>query len=348
MTYRSPEAGLRRIVEENRQPGFNRVTQHLLPYISLTEQFFGRHARATAMEIVPGMDAVHLHGVWESQLIQTASVARRFHKPYLILLNGMLFPWAMKRGAWKKRITLAVGGMKMLREGILHFGSRDEQQACLALGFTRPGVIVPNGTSPEDYADMPPPGTLRTLHPRLREDPFVLFLGRLHEQKGINLLLGAFQIVAKKHPTVRLVIAGPDFGRSAEIQSRTVAAGIQERLLMIGPVFGRQKLAALADATCFCLPSRHEGFSLAVLESLAVGTPVIISPECHFPEVAESGAGLIAPLHAEAIANAIERMIGDDGLRATASVAAKQLIASRYTWRHAAEAVVAAYQSAGR
>jgi glycosyltransferase involved in cell wall biosynthesis len=342
MTYKSQDAGLARIISENQQQGFDRVTQHHLPYISMTERITGKNAHAMARELLPQMDAVHLHGVWESQLFRTASIARQHSKPYLILLNGMLLPWAMQRGKWKKRITMCAGAHEMLKHGILQFGSKDEQIAAEKLGYTNRGVIIPNGISPEEYENLPPVGSLRAAHPRLRDDPYVLFLGRLHEQKGIDLLLAAFQIVMQKHPGARLVIAGPDYGRSTEIQSRTLAAGIQDRLLMIGPIFGPEKRAALRDAVCFCLPSRHEGFSLAVLEALACGTPVVISPECHFPEVAESGAGLIPALEPSEIAQAIGRILEDDVFRAKASVAAKSLVAERYTWAHlAAEAFAA-------
>ncbi len=345
MTYRSSPAGLDRILTENRQHGFDRITQHHLPCISLAEQITGNNARAMASELIPQMDAVHLHGVWESQLSQSAAVARKHSKPYLVLLNGMLFPWAMQRGRVKKRIAFLTGARKMLTHGILQFGSDDERKAVEKLGYTGSGVIIPNGISPEEFDDLPAAGMLRAAHPRLRDYPYVLFLGRLHEQKGIDLLLEAFQLVARKYPVARLVIAGPDFGRSTEIKARTLAAGIQDRLLMIGPIFGSQKRAALRDAACFCLPSRHEGFSLAVLESLASGTPVIISKECHFPEVARSGAGLIPEQNPIAIADAIGKMLSDAAFRASASRAAKLLVAQRYTWAHvAAEAVTALHQ----
>ncbi len=344
MTYRSTPAGLDRIISENRQHGFDRITQHHLPSISLGEQITGKNAAAMANALVPKMDAVHLHGVWESQLYRTAAIARKHEKPYMILLNGMLFPWAMARGQLKKKLTLLAGAQQMLTHGILQFGSQDEQLAAQRLGYTNRGVIIPNGASPEEYENLPPVGSFRATHPRLRDDPYVLFLGRLHEQKGIDLLLAAFQSVIQKHPTARLVIAGPDFGRSTEIQARTLAAGIQERLLMIGPIFGPEKRAALRDAICFCLPSRHEGFSLAVLESLACGTPVIISPQCHFPEVAESEAGLIPGLDPNEIATAIGRMLEDAEFRAKASEAAKALIASRYTWDKVAADALAAYR----
>ena len=135
------------------------------------------------------------------------------------------------------------------------------------------------------------------------DDPFVLFVGRLHEQKGVDLLLAAFEIVARRHPTVRLVIAGPDYG--------VTLPPLHPRVVRVGPVYGRDKPAALADATVFCLPSRHEGFSLAVLEALACGLPVVISTECHFPEVAAAGAGVVTPLDPASIADGLLRVLGD-------------------------------------
>jgi glycosyltransferase involved in cell wall biosynthesis len=347
MTYRSQDDGVQRIIEENsRQNGFDRVTQHLLPYISWRERVLGNDALKLAKKIVPEMDALHIHGIWEPQLIHAARVARNYRIPYIVLLHGMLLPWAIQRGNWKKRLVLVLGAKKMLENGILQFGSRDEETATRALGHTNPGVIIPNGTSPEEVADLPPAGTIRKLRPTLGDNPYVLFLGRLHEQKGIDLLLPAFRIVSKKIPNAKLVIAGPDYGHSAEIQAQITFNGLEDRLILTGPIFGAEKLAALRDASCFCSPSRHEGFSLAILEALACGVPVVISPECHFPEVAEAGAGLIPPLEPPAIAEALCRMLEDVEFRNNAATAARNLVFTKYTWMQVAERIVEAYKIA--
>ena len=347
MTYRSRAEGAKRILLENqKQGGFDQVTQHLLPHITWRERILGRHALKRAKQIVPQMDAIHIHGIWEPQLLHVAKIARQHHIPYIVLLHGMLLPWSIQRGPLKKKLMLAMGAKRMLRHSLLQFGSSDEELAARKLGYKNPGVIIPNGTSPEEVADLPAPGTFRKLHPQLEDRPYILFLGRLHEQKGIDLLLSAFQQVLTKVPLAKLVIAGPDYGRSAAIQSQITAANLQHHLLLTGPIFGPEKLAALHDATCFCLPSRHEGFSLAILEALACGTPVVISPECHFPEVAQSGAGLIPALNPQAIANALCRMLQDPNFRNQASTAAKMLVTTQYTWTRVAEQIIQAYKTA--
>ena len=343
MTYRSRPKGQERILGDNRQEGFERVTQHLLPYISWRERILGARALQSARKLVPQMDAVHIHGVWEPQLIHTAAIARKCGIRCMVLLHGMLLPWSMQRGILKKRLVFLMGARRMLASSVLQFGSEDEKTAAVKLGFKNPGVVIPNGISPEEVAQLPEHGTIRQLHPQLGNDPYILFLGRLHEQKGIDLLLKAFAIASAQVPDAKLLIAGPDYGRSKSIRQQVQDDGLTHRTLMIGPVYGQEKLAALRDAVCFCLPSRHEGFSLAILEALACGTPVVISPECHFPQVASSKAGLIPALRPAEIAKALVQMLTDPLLRNSAAEAAKALVNAHYTWAGVANQIVNAY-----
>ncbi len=352
LAYEPPPAGRERILAENgRTAGFDRLTLRNLPPITLRERVTGRHARAAAGRLVPNADVVHLHGLWETALLHAATAARRHGKPYLILLNGMLMPWAMARGVIHKQIALRLGWHRALAHCVPHFGSDDEAAAFRALGFHNSGVVIPNGAFPDEYADLPPAGTFRAAHPELADHPYVLFVGRLHQQKGIDLLLAAFDRVAQRHPTVRLVIAGPDYGVDIESHSgrspprRGGSAGPTagpwaSRLLRLGPIYGRDKLAALRDAACFCLPSRHEGFSLAVLEALACGVPVVISTECHFPEVATAAAGVVTSLDPAAIADGLLAVLADPSFRARAT----PFIAERYNWMTVAAATVDAYR----
>ncbi len=331
LAYRPPPAGRERIAAENgRTAGFDRVTVHDLPPITWPERVTGSHARTAADRLVPAADAVHLHGIWEPQLLHAAAAARRHGKPYLVLLNGMLMPWAMGRGGLKKHVALRLGRRRMLAGGVLHCGSGDEAASAAGYG---PTVVIPNGAFPDEYADLPPVGTFRAAHPGLGDDPYVLFVGRLHEQKGIDLLLAAFDIVTAQHPTARLVIAGPDYG---------VDLPPLPRVHRVAPVYGRDKLAALADAACFCLPSRHEGFSLAVLEALACGVPVVVSTECHFPEVALAGAGVVVRLDPGEIAAGLLRVLADPSFRGVG----RTMVAGRYHWMTVAAETVRAYQEA--
>jgi len=120
--------------------------------------------------------------------------------------------------------------------------------------------------------------------------------------------------------------------------------GLTTRVHIVGPLWGEDKLAAIVDADCFCLPSRQEGFSMAITEVMACGLPVVISEPCHFPEVREAGAGEVVPLDARAIADALERVLQDPQQRQRMGQAGRELVRSRYTWPHIAEQCVRAYR----
>ena len=111
-------------------------------------------------------------------------------------------------------------------------------------------------------------------------------------------------------------------------------------------VTGDLKTDLLARADLFVLPSIGEGQSMAILEALASGTPVIISPECNFPDVEEVKAGAIVERDANLVAQAISRFLADSALRSAASDAAFALARDRYGWPAIVDKLESVYQSA--
>jgi glycosyltransferase involved in cell wall biosynthesis len=174
----------------------------------------------------------------------------------------------------------------------------------------------------------------------------VLFIARLHYKKGLDYLADAFVIVAPQCPELDLVVAGPDEGAKSDFEDRIRRAGLEKRVHLIGPLYGRDKFAALVDCTCFCLPSRQEGFSVAVTEAIAARAPVVISDACHFPEVAEANAGFVLPLDPREFASAIVKIASDPQLGREMGQAGRQLIETRFNWNSIAQRSIEAYQRA--
>jgi len=319
-----------------------------------TDRLTARSAQTWLTPAVEKADVVHLHGVWDALLKRAGRIAARLGKPYWIAPHGMLDPWSLAQRRLKKKLWLAFGGRRHLQRAAgLHLLNRDEADLIAPLKLNVQHEIIPNGifleneTTEQDGAvemtpNPPHPG--RHITPALGERDYVLFLGRLHYKKGLDLLADAFGAIAPEFRGVDLVIAGPDEGQRAPFLKRVESLGLIERVHLPGPVYGEAKDALLRHARAFCLPSRQEGFSVAILEALASRTPVVITEACHFPEVAESGAGVVCPLDAEAIAAGLKRVLSDKAAAARMGEAGRRLVEERYTWDRVAEQTLTVYE----
>ncbi|MBC7835498.1 MAG: glycosyltransferase, partial [Phycisphaerales bacterium] len=299
-------------------------------------------------ELLPRTDVVHLHGVWDRVLVAAAAAARRAGKPYVVMPHGMLDPWCLRQGRLKKRLAIAIVYHRMLaRASFLHLLNADEQTGIAPLRLRTPTEVIPNGLFIEEFQSPPPPGTFHAKFSRLAGRPYILFLSRLHYKKGLDYLVEAFAQVATKFPEVQLVVAGPDDGYRATLEGLIAQHALNDRAHVVGPLYGRDKLAALFDAAVFCLPSRQEGFSIAITEALAASCPVVISTECHFPEVAEVGAGRITSLDAPSVAAGLSEILSEPALAMAMGSAGRALVESRFTWGTVAHRVLTAYRRHG-
>ncbi|MBB3216216.1 glycosyltransferase involved in cell wall biosynthesis [Ochrobactrum sp. RC6B] len=339
VSYSDDEVSRRAVAATAAIPGFDRVRTLLLPMPDLRETLSGS-AAAKAMEaLLRATDFVHLHGVWETNLLRASMLCRRFSVPYCVCCCGMLDVWSMQQSAWKKKLAMRLGFRRMLDgAAFIHALNADEIELMRPLGLKAPPVIIPNGIflnevegGEADVGGLP-------------GRPYVLFLSRLHYKKGLDILADAFRRVAPLFPDADLVVAGPDGGAEDEFRERIRQYGLQERVHMTGGLYGPAKIAALKRAACFCLPSRQEGFSVAITEALACGVPVAITDACHFPEVGEAGAGIVSPLDPMAVAVALERILEDPDRAARMGAAGAKLVRDNYTWPRIAAQTIAAYQ----
>ncbi len=344
-SYYTPEVQPQIEAEIDRVPGARLIQQHFLPKQTGFGRLWASEARRTFEGLIPSFDLVHIHGVWDPIVKAAADIAARRRVPYVVAAHGMLDPWSLSQRSLKKRTALALGYRRMLnRAAFLHMLNPDEQKLIQPLGLKCATAVIPNGICLEEIEALPDPETFRASRPELNGRPYVLFLSRLHYKKGLDFLADAFQILSRTRPELRLVVAGPDTGGQRAFETLLREANLQDRVHLVGPLYGRDKFAAMVDAECFCLPSRQEGFSVAVLEAMACGTPVVISDACHFPEVTQAGAGEVVPLHSGAIAAALQHVLDDAPARKRMSQAARTLVLDNYLWPVIAERSLAQYR----
>jgi len=284
-----------------------------------------------------GFDVLHVHQIWRLVPTLATNMSRHVGKPYLIAPHTSMSPWALSQKRLKKSLARRLIWNRILHgaAGLHALNDLEAAEIRGCFGAEAPPIfVVPNGVSLSEFPAQStrpvPTGFAGLLSPPTGAAPFVLFLARLHTMKGPDLLLDAFAAVARQHPALQLVFAGPDFGMLAQLRKRVSAHGLASRVHFLGLVSGAERHWLLYNALCVCQPSREEAFSLSILEALACARPVVISDRCKFPQVATAGAGVVAPLSTASLSAALETYLSDPVRRARDGACARALIEESY------------------
>jgi glycosyltransferase involved in cell wall biosynthesis len=292
-----------------------------------------RQIKPTLTKLIGQADIVHIHGVWEEIQHQAARIARKLGKLYVVTPHGMLDPWSLSQSATKKRWYLKLRLKTDLdRAAAIHFTDETERDLVAPLQIKAQALVERLIIDLSDFQPPPPRGQFRAkFAQQLGDRPFVLFMSRIHHKKGLDVLVPAFAKSANAHNAM-LVIAGPDIGGyQATVEQLARDAGISDRVLFAGMIYGKDRAAALVDAHLFALTSYQENFGVVVIESLAVGTPVIISDQVNIHrQITDSRVGEVLPTNVDLVADALTRWLNDRDGRHIASLRAKEFVAKNF------------------
>ncbi len=295
---------------------------------------------------LPPSDVVHIHGLWEDIQHQAASLARKLNKPYIISPHGMLDPWSLRQSRLRKKIYLALRLRRHLNHAAaFHFTAEAERE--LASSFTKNArsLVVPIGIDLNEFEPLPPRGFLRTRHPELAGGPMLMFLGRVFPGKGVDLLIQA--MVQLRQHQAGLAVVGPARPEHEKMyRGLADQLGVSDRVVFTGPLYGHDRIKALADADLFVLPSAHENFGIVVIEALAAGVPVLISDQVGiYREIVGAGVGGVFSLGVETLTQEIVRWLDSPTLRTQAAALSREYVKTHYDWNQIAQQWVLHYQS---
>jgi glycosyltransferase involved in cell wall biosynthesis len=295
--------------------------------------------------VVRCAEVVHMHGLWQGHTRRGARAARRAAVPYVIAAHGMAEPWALRQKAWKKKLyTALIEGKNLRRASCLHALSRPEIGHLRTIAPGTPVCFVPNGVDLGPLEHLPPRSALEAEFPELEGKFLLLFFGRLHAKKGLDLLAQAFALLRHDHPELHVLLAGKDDGALGPFLRQASDADLASRLTWVGHVAGERARQLWGAADAFILPSYSEGFSMAILEALACRLPVVITTACHFPELAEAGGGIVveptAPDVTRGLRSVLERFPAE---RMELGQKGRALVERNYTWEQQAQRLANVY-----
>ena len=222
-------------------------------------------------------DVIRLHEYRTFQNIVVYHYAKKYDIPYVLQAHGSL-----PRIVSKQRLKLIYDilfGYKLLRDASQAIAlNHIEAEQYLAMGVTEEKIkVVPNGIDSSEYEGLPLKGSFKKKFHINEDEKIILYLGRIHQIKGLDILVKAFKNVIEEFEGIRLVIVGPDDGYLSEIKILIRALKMEDDVKLPGPLYGREKLEAYVDAEIYILPSRYEAFGISVLEAYSCGIPVIAS-----------------------------------------------------------------------
>jgi len=299
--------------------------------------------KTLARDLLPTVDVVHCHEFRTLENLLVTPVAAALGKPLVLSPHGTLSRATGRGGlkaAWDRLLSPGVARRFGQVIGLSAAEVDDAKVMWAAFGAQASFSAIPNGVDPHEYTDLPGGVAFRVRY-QLGDGPVCLFMGRLHARKGIGLLVEAFK--AADVPGARLVIAGPDEGMLAAIQPL-----LDERIIYTGYLGGADRLAAFAAADVLALPAVGEGLPMVVLEAMAAGLAVIVSPGCNLPAVPQYGAGIEVEAALDPLCAALRRLLTNEAERAAMGERARALVVARYTWDAVAAQLEAVYADAAR
>jgi glycosyltransferase involved in cell wall biosynthesis len=322
------------------------VTYHYFPrqmrYYICSAPFaawFWRHIR--------DYDVIHIHTIFSYCSTVAAWIACQQGVPYIIRPAGMLSRWGFCNGRpGLKRSSFALIERPLLsRAAAVQYTTEQEREEAADLKFSHHPAVIPN---PVEWGAT---GTVsshqfRSQYPALADRQIVMFLSRIHPKKGIDLLLPAFREVLREHPTAALVIVGEGDVPSMVEDLRRLASslGIEDSVFWPGFLAGSAKVAALAAADVFVLPSYSENFGMAPVEAMSMGIPVVVTDQVGIhKEISKEQAGIVTPASIAPLASALKLLLREAGVRAEMGRNAARLAAARYSVEAVASQLIDLY-----
>jgi glycosyltransferase involved in cell wall biosynthesis len=288
-------------------------------------------------------DVLHIHGLWNAAVWGAAAAARRTGRPYVLSPRGMLSPAALAHDAWRKRVAYLAADRRVIAGAArLHATSRPEFDELARRWGAARTVYVPNGVElPSGGVGDPQAARRRFNLPPTAK--LVLFLGRIHPIKRLDVLAAAFARLRQQHPDAHLVIAGPD-----EEGYRARIAGLFEPLgssvTWTGRVDESGKSQLFDAATALVMCSNSESFGMSAAEAMAAALPVVVTRTCPWPEIEAHGAGFWVDQDPDAIASALAELLDNEQAAQEMGRRGRALIAGHFSWSHTASALIREYE----
>jgi len=280
---------------------------------------------------IKDFDYIHIHGHRHALSLIGYYYARKYDIPYLIQAHGDL-PYANQKVA-VKRIYDTIIGRKILHcaQQVIAL-NRTEYDCYKKMGVDESKiVIVPNGIDEDISSKMLIKGQFREKYNIKENEKIILYFGRIHKTKNIDMLVETFPQILSGIKVARLVISGPDDGNLADLKQQVQSLGIADRVIFTGYMEDNEKYQVFLDSDVFVTPS-FTGFPITFLESLLCGTPIITTANGDNLDWINDNVGRVVNFSTDELRDAIIRLLENDNLYKGYVENGQHMIKETFTW----------------
>jgi glycosyltransferase involved in cell wall biosynthesis len=296
---------------------------------------------------IPDADVVHAHVLYGSHLWAASRLCRRHRVPLVVRPCGILNAYVSSLRRVRERLVEVVFQNRLLRQAtMMHYTT--EQEAIDSAPFARNpcNTVIPLGVSPEAYRDLPSRSEFDRRYPEASGRKVVLYFGRLHRKKRLDLVVQAASAAWRGGHDVHLLIVGSDDGMGAECRRLVQQAGLCDRTTFTGLLVGEAKRLVFAGADVFILPSMTENFGIAVAEAAAARIPLLISDRVNIaPVFASDDAAVVVPTEAEAVSEGLQSILNCPERARSMARRAQDIVERQFSWAAVATKLVGMYWS---
>jgi len=290
----------------------------------------------------------HIHSVFLYPTYIGAMWCQEMGMPYIMDPFGALDPDMINfKSPLLKNIYISLIEKNNLeKSSCVNLTSDYEKNKFMKLNINVPIAIVPRAVNLSEYVQNKLDNSILKMYPELKGKKIILFLGRIHLKKGLDLLINAFKKVVSFDKDAYLLIAGPQEDNCVfKIKNMIKKYSLSEHVVFTGMMLGDNKLDILHMSDLFVLSSYGENFGLAVLEAMACSLPVVITDRVGLcKEVEANNAGFVTSCNSEKIAEAIITLLRNNNLRKEMGLNGRRVVGSYFTWDIVVEQMLSVYE----
>jgi glycosyltransferase involved in cell wall biosynthesis len=275
--------------------------------------FYSRRLAKALRDNVRNYNIIHIVSFWCFPGLIASWEARRQKVPYVMAPHGVFMPYSLHRKYLRKFLYLKIFEYKNIQfSSAIRYTTELERKESSCLRFPVPSFIVPNSIDCSEFDTLSERQDALKRLGLPKNELILVYMGRIHAQKALDVLILSFASVIKKLGNISLALAGPDDGYESQLKSTIRRLGVGNKVYFLGFVDAQRRKDLFSAADLLTLVSPSENFGMSAVEAMAAGVPVLVSDQVGISDFVEKDkAGRVVPLKNEAITNALIQMLSD-------------------------------------